>query len=149
MSAKNLVKPELVFAKQQISSKKRLLEQVAESVGARLHCDANELYDALLSREKLGSTGIGNGIAIPHCRLEQVNRATIVLMSLDKPIDFDSIDRRPVDLIFALLVPSSQCDEHLATLAEIAELAQSEDKLTLLREKQTNSDLFAAFESLI
>ncbi|MGB2064115.1 Nitrogen regulatory protein [Marinomonas gallaica] len=149
MSVKNLVKPELVFAKQQISSKKRLLEQLAESVGDRMHCNADEVYDALLGREKLGSTGVGNGIAIPHCRLEQVNRATIVLMSLETPIDFDAIDRRPVDLIFALLVPPHQCDEHLATLAQIAELAQSEDKLTLLREKQTNSELLAAFDSLI
>ena len=114
-----------------------------------MHCNADEVYDALLSREKLGSTGIGNGIAIPHCRLEQVNRATIVLMSLETPIDFDAIDRRPVDLIFALLVPPHQCDEHLATLAQIAELAQSVDKLALLREKQTNSDLLAAFDSLI
>ncbi|WP_067223256.1 PTS sugar transporter subunit IIA [Marinomonas gallaica] len=149
MSVKNLVKPELVFAKQQISSKKRLLEQLAESVGDRMHCNADEVYDALLGREKLGSTGVGNGIAIPHCRLEQVNRATIVLMSLETPIDFDAIDRRPVDLIFALLVPPHQCDEHLATLAQIAELAQSEDKLALLREKQTNSELLAAFDSLI
>lgn len=149
MSVKNLVKPELVFAKQQISSKKRLLEQLAKSVGDRMHCNADEVYDALLGREKLGSTGVGNGIAIPHCRLEQVNRATIVLMSLETPIDFDAIDRRPVDLIFALLVPPHQCDEHLATLAQIAELAQSEDKLALLREKQTNSELLAAFDSLI
>ncbi|CUB03245.1 PTS IIA-like nitrogen regulatory protein PtsN [Marinomonas fungiae] len=149
MSVKNLVKPELVFAKQQISSKKRLLEQLAESVGDRLHCNADEVYDALLGREKLGSTGIGNGIAIPHCRLDQANRATIVLMSLETPIDFDSIDRRPVDLIFALLVPSNQCDEHLATLAQIAELAQSEDKLNILRQAQSNSDLYSAFDSLI
>lgn len=149
MSVKNLVKPELVYAKQQISSKKRLLEQLAESVGDRLHCNADEVYDALLGREKLGSTGIGNGIAIPHCRLDQANRATIVLMSLETPIDFDSIDRRPVDLIFALLVPPHQCDEHLATLAQIAELAQSEDKLNSLRQAQSNSELYSAFDSLI
>lgn len=149
MSVKNLVKPELVFAKQQISSKKRLLEQLAESVGDRLHCNADEVYDALLGREKLGSTGIGNGIAIPHCRLEQANQATIVLMSLETPIDFDSIDRRPVDLIFALLVPPHQCDEHLTTLAQIAEFAQSEDKLDSLRKAQSNSDLYSAFDSLI
>lgn len=149
MSVKNLVKTDLVFAKQQISSKKRLLEQLAESVSDRLHCNADEVYDALLGREKLGSTGIGNGIAIPHCRLEQVNRATLVLMSLEEPIDFDAIDRRHVDLIFALLVPPHQCDEHLATLAQIAELAQAEAKLNQLREKQNNEDLFEAFNALL
>lgn len=149
MSIKNLVKPELVFAKQEISSKKRLLEQLAVSVGDRLHCNSDDVYDALLGREKLGSTGIGNGIAIPHCRLEQANKATIVLMSLDTPIDFDSIDRKPVDLIFALMVPPNECDEHLSTLAQIAELAQSEAKLNTLRQAQNNSDLYAAFDSLI
>ena len=70
-------------------------------------------------------------------------------MSLQDPIDFDSIDRRPVDLIFALLVPTNQCDEHLATLAQIAELAQAEQKLDLLREKQDNTELFEAFNALL
>lgn len=149
MPIDNLVKPELVFAKQQISSKKRVLEHIAEAVGARLHCNSDEVYDALLAREKLGSTGIGNGIAIPHCRLEQANHATIVLITLEKAIDFDSIDRKPVDIIFALIVPPHQCDEHLATLAQIAELAQSDTSLAKLRDKQASSDLQAAFESLI
>ncbi|RDL45771.1 PTS fructose transporter subunit IIA [Marinomonas piezotolerans] len=146
MSVRNLVKPELVFAKQQVTSKKRVLEQLSEAIGSRLHCHAEEVYDALLGREKLGSTGIGSGIAIPHCRLEQANQAAIVIMSLDEPIDFDSIDRKPVDLIFALIVPPHQCDDHLATLAEIAELAQSTDKLAKLRQQATNEDLQAAFE---
>lgn len=149
MSVKNLVKPELVFAKQQISSKKRVLEHLAEAIGARLHCNADEVYDALLGREKLGSTGIGNGIAIPHCRLDNVSQASLVIMSLDEPIDFDSVDRRPIDLIFALIVPPHQCDEHLATLAQIAELAQSEDKLATLRKQDNSSQLQEAFESLM
>ncbi len=148
MSVKNLVKPELVFAKESTTSKKRLLEQISEAISSRLHCNAEEVYDALLGREKLGSTGIGNGIAIPHCRLEQASHATIVLMSLDTPIDFDSIDRKPVDLIFALIVPPHQCDDHLATLAQIAELAQSSEKLDTLRAQTNNGDLQNVFESL-
>ncbi|MBM6549851.1 PTS sugar transporter subunit IIA [Marinomonas ostreistagni] len=149
MSVKNLMKPELVFAKQQITSKKRVLEHLAEAIGNCLHCNSDEVYDALLGREKLGSTGIGNGIAIPHCRLDDVNQASLVLMSLETPIDYDAVDRRPIDLIFALVVPPHQCDEHLATLAQIAELAQSEDKLAKLREQQDSSKLQEAFESLM
>lgn len=121
----------------------------AEVASNRLHCDNEAVYDALLGREKLGSTGIGNGIAIPHCRLESANHTAIVVMSLQTPIDFDSIDKRAVDLIFALIVPPHECDQHLATLAQIAELAQSPESLDKLRTAQSNQDLFAIFDSLI
>ncbi|TPE52359.1 PTS fructose transporter subunit IIA [Maribrevibacterium harenarium] len=147
MAIKDLVKPELVFAKQALSSKKRVLEFIAQAVGDRLHCEADEVYDALLSREKLGSTGVGNGIGIPHCRLDKAHQATMVVISLADTIDFDSIDRKPVDLIFALIVPPEQCDSHLQTLAAIAELAQSTDKLSQLRAAGDNAALLARFQS--
>lgn len=149
MPLNSLLKAELVLAKQDIVSKKRVLESLAEITSNRLHCDNEAVYDALLGREKLGSTGIGNGIAIPHCRLESANHTAIVVMSLQSPIDFDSIDKQPVDLIFALIVPPNECDQHLATLAQIAELAQSPDALTKLRAAQTNEELYTSFESLI
>lgn len=149
MSLKSLLKPELVLAKQDIVSKKRVLENIASAVSDRMHCENEAVYDALLGREKLGSTGIGNGIAIPHCRLESANRTAIVVMSLQTPIDFDSIDKRAVDLIFALIVPPQECDQHLSTLAKIAELAQSPESLAKLRAAQTDTELFDAFDSLI
>ncbi|MCB5160568.1 PTS IIA-like nitrogen regulatory protein PtsN [Marinomonas algarum] len=149
MSLKSLLKAELVLAQQDIVSKKRVLESIADVVSNRLHCDNEAIYDALLGREKLGSTGIGNGIAIPHCRLESANQTAIVVMSLQTPIDFDSIDKRAVDLIFALIVPPQECDQHLSTLAKIAELAQSPDALDKLRAAQTNDDLFTVFDALI
>jgi PTS system nitrogen regulatory IIA component len=149
MSLKSLLKAELVLAKQDIVSKKRVLESIADVASNRLHCNNEAVYDALLGREKLGSTGIGNGIAIPHCRLESANHTAIVVMSLQTPIDFDSIDKRAVDLIFALIVPPNECDQHLATLAQIAELAQSPEALDKLRTAQTNEDLFNIFDSLI
>ncbi|WP_394179764.1 PTS sugar transporter subunit IIA [Marinomonas posidonica] len=149
MPLNSLVKAELVLAKQDIVSKKRVLESLAEVTSNRLHCDNEAVYDALLGREKLGSTGIGNGIAIPHCRLESANHTAIVVMSLQTPIDFDSIDKQPVDLIFALIVPPHECDLHLSTLAQIAELAQSPEALSTLRTAETNDDLYTRFESLI
>ncbi len=149
MSLKSLLKPELVLAKQDIVSKKRVLENIASAVSDRMHCENEAVYEALLGREKLGSTGIGNGIAIPHCRLESANRTAIVVMSLQTPIDFDSIDKRAVDLIFALIVPPHECDQHLSTLAKIAELAQSPESLEKLRAAQTDNELFDVFDSLI
>jgi len=149
MSLKSLLKPELVLAKQDIVSKKRVLENITSAVSDRIHCEKEAVYEALLGREKLGSTGIGNGIAIPHCRLESANRTAIVVMSLQSPIDFDSIDKRAVDLIFALIVPPQECDQHLSTLAKIAELAQSPESLEKLRAAQTDNELFDVFDSLI
>lgn len=149
MSLKTLLKADLIFAQQDIVSKKRVLETLADIASNRLHCDNEAIYDALLGREKLGSTGIGNGIAIPHCRLESANHTAIVIMSLQAPIDFDSIDRKPVDLIFALIVPPNECDQHLATLAQIAELAQSPESLKKLRSAQSNEDLLTIFSALI
>ncbi|TDO99883.1 PTS sugar transporter subunit IIA [Marinomonas balearica] len=145
MPLDNLVNNELVFANQPIASKKRVLEFLAEAIGARLHCESEAVYDALLAREKLGSTGIGSGIAIPHCRFDQANHAAIVLMSLEQPIDYDSIDRKPVDLIFALIAPPNECEGHLKTLSQIAEMAQSPEKLDALRNATTNEQLITTF----
>lgn len=149
MSLKTLLKAELILALQPIESKKRVLETVATVVADRLHCQKEAVYDALLSREKLGSTGVGQGIAVPHCRLESANQTAVVVMSLQKPIDFDSIDRKPVDLIFSLIVPPQECDQHLETLSQIAGLAQSPEKLDKLRAAQTDQELFEVFSELL
>ncbi|MEL0623142.1 PTS sugar transporter subunit IIA [Marinomonas arenicola] len=149
MPLKSLIKADLVFAKQDVVSKKRILESVADVAANRLHCDKEAIYEALLGREKLGSTGVGNGIAIPHCRLESANHTAVVILSLQSAIDFDAIDRKPIDLVFALIVPPQECDAHLSTLAEIAELAQSEKVLNTLREAETNDALFIALDSLL
>ena len=100
-----------------------------------------EIFNNLVSRERLGSTGIGQGIAIPHCRLEGLDRVIGVLMTLEESIDFDAIDNQPVDLIFALIVPKEATSEHLELLSQLAEkfnersfcdrLRQSEDASTL------------------
>ncbi|SBS29997.1 Nitrogen regulatory protein [Marinomonas spartinae] len=149
MPLKSILKAELVIAKQDIISKKRVLESIAEVASNRLHCDNEAVYEALLGREKLGSTGIGNGIAIPHCRLESANHTALVVMSLQSAINFDSVDKKNVDLIFALIVPPSECDNHLSTLSEIAELAQSTKTLNKLRAAETNQALLAELESLL
>jgi len=149
MSIKNILQSELVFAKQKVASKKRVLENIASIASDRLHCDKAVVYDALLAREKLGSTGVGKGIAVPHCRLEEANKTAIVLLSLEHPIDFDSIDRQSVDLIFALIVPPHECDAHLTTLGQIAEFAQNPDKLEALRGAHSDQELYTIFASII
>ncbi|TBR44782.1 PTS fructose transporter subunit IIA [Marinomonas agarivorans] len=149
MPLKDILQSELVFANQSMTSKKRVLEQVASIASNRLHCDKECVYDALLAREKLGSTGVGKGIAVPHCRLEAANKTAVVMLSLEKPVDFDSVDRTPVDLIFALIVPPHECETHLSTLAQIAELTQTEAQLEVLRNATSNKALYSALLSMI
>ena len=149
MSLQNIVQSELVFAKQTVTSKKRVLELIANIASNRLHCDKESIYDALLAREKLGSTGVGQGIAVPHCRLDAANKTAMVVLSLEKTVDFDAIDRQPVDLIFALIVPPHECNTHLATLGQIAELAQTKEQLELLRQATSNKELYSVFTSII
>ena len=81
---------------------------------------ADDIFERLLNRERLGSTGIGEGIAIPHCRLPACDKAFGVLLRLEQAIDYDAIDRQPVDLVFALLVPEEATDEHLQVLSMLA-----------------------------
>ena len=138
----NILAPELTLCKVPASSKKRVLEFIAE----RIHfqdeiLSDTQIFNNLVSRERLGSTGIGEGIAIPHCRLEGLDRVIGVLMTLEEPVDFDAIDNQPVDLVFALIVPKEATSEHLELLSQLAErfndstfcarLRQCEDPATL------------------
>ena len=126
-------------------SKKRALEHLSHFLADRMTgIDADEIYLGLLARERLGSTGIGEGVAIPHCRMASCNTITGALLKLNDPVDFDSIDGAPVDLVFALIVPEEQNDEHLQVLSSIAELLQEEEVRNQLREGTSNDMLYRA-----
>lgn len=103
------------------SSKKRSLEIISEIAAPFLEESTQKLFECLLSREKMGSTGIGNGIAIPHGRVVNGDKAIAVLIQCEDAIAFDAIDNQPVDLLFALFVPENLCKQHLQTLAYIAQ----------------------------
>lgn len=96
----------------------------------------------MLNREKMGSTGIGNGIAIPHGRMMDSDQAVAVLLQCQAPIEFDAIDNRPVDLLFALLVPDAQCKTHLKTLSAMAERLNDKSTLKSLRNAQSDQELY-------
>ncbi|EKG0035023.1 PTS IIA-like nitrogen regulatory protein PtsN [Vibrio cholerae] len=126
----------------QCSSKKRALEIISEIAALHTGQNATELFECMLSREKMGSTGIGNGIAIPHARMSDSENAVAVLLQCEEPIEFDSIDNRPVDLLFALLVPEDQCKEHLKTLACMAERLNDKQILKQLRNVASDQELY-------
>ncbi|WP_119560867.1 PTS IIA-like nitrogen regulatory protein PtsN [Vibrio cholerae] len=126
----------------QCSSKKRALEIISEIAALHTGQNATELFECMLSREKMGSTGIGNGIAIPHARMSDSENAVAVLLQCEEPIEFDSIDNRPVDLLFAILVPEDQCKEHLKTLACMAERLNDKQILKQLRNAASDQELY-------
>lgn len=137
--------PECTFAGVDGGSKKRLFETISRRVsGLYPEIDSETTYDALLARERLGSTGLGEGIALPHCRLENCHQIIGMLMQLEEPIDFDAIDGQPVDLVFVLLVPQEAVDEHLQALKSIAELCGQPQYRQSLRGADNNQELFAA-----
>ena len=124
-------------------SKKRVLEQIANLVARDLtDLDAQDIFENLIAREKLGSTGFGNGIAIPHCRLPGCQTPISAVLHLDAAVDFDAIDGAPVDLLFVLLVPEAATDEHLELLRQIASMLDREQVRERLRQAQSNEELY-------
>ncbi len=127
------------------SSKKRVLETAAQLICQDLPgFDANMLFGNLVARERLGSTGLGQGIAIPHCRLKDLDRVVGSLITLEQPIDFESIDDRPVDILFVLIVPDEATQEHLNTLAALAELFNQSEFCVQLRAARDAGQLYDA-----
>jgi len=124
-------------------SKKRVLEQIATLAARDLgELDAHDIFESLIAREKLGSTGFGNGIAIPHCRLSGCSSPLCAVLHLETAVDFDAIDGPPVDLLFVLLVPEAATDEHLELLRQIASMLDRADIRERLRQAQDSQGLY-------
>ncbi|UFH50169.1 PTS IIA-like nitrogen regulatory protein PtsN [Pseudomonas sp. KNUC1026] len=124
-------------------SKKRVLEQIAQLVAPDLvGLDQQQIFEALIARERLGSTGFGNGIAIPHCRLAGCSQPISALIHLDHAVDFDAIDGAPVDLLFVLLVPQEATDEHLELLRQIASMLDRKELRDSLRAATDSQALY-------
>lgn len=143
MLISELLAPSGVLCALEGGSKKRILEIASQQI-SDLHpeLETEAIFAGLLGRERLGSTGIGEGVAIPHCRLDECEKATALLIQLKEPIDFDAIDGSPVDLLFVLVVPSEACDQHLQTLGNLAELFSQASFRQQLRDAGSVEELF-------
>ena len=127
MSFAQLLTPERVACDVEAPSKKRVLERLSELLSQdQTDITTIDVYNSLLARERLGGTGIGHGIAIPHGRLKNIHETLGAFIKLKQGVDFDSADRQPVDLIFALMVPEEATQEHLQTLAMLARMFSDE-----------------------
>ena len=145
MHIEQLLSPGRTICGLEGASKKRSLELLANAISQDCqHLDSDQLFQSLIARERLGSTGLGQGIAIPHCRIDCCQESIGALITLKEPIDFDAIDGEPVDIIFALLVPAEADEDHLQTLAALASAFSQPQFRQQLRNAQSNQQLFNA-----
>jgi PTS system nitrogen regulatory IIA component len=143
MDLSDLVKPDAVVPSLKANSKKQALQALAEKAAEMTGLDEREVFETLVQREKLGSTGVGGGIAIPHGKLAKLDRIFGLFARLPKPIDFESLDDQPVDLVFLLLAPESAGADHLKALARVARLFREPGVAGKLRASADKSALYS------
>jgi nitrogen PTS system EIIA component len=142
MLISDLLSPELIRCDVHAGSKKRLLELISEQLATTSdEFSQREIFESLNARERLGSTGLGHGVAIPHGRVHSAHTVTASFFRLAKPLAFDAVDGQPVDLLFALAVPEDCGEDHLKLLAHIAELFSDSDLLEELRSAESPGEL--------
>jgi PTS system nitrogen regulatory IIA component len=143
MEINDLLVPEGVVADLKATSKKQALQDLAKRAAEVSGLHERAIFDVLMERERLGTTGVGNGIAIPHGKLASLDRLHGLFARLDQPIDFHAIDERPVDLIFVLLAPENAGADHLKALARISRLLRNNGICDKLRGTDSAEALFA------
>lgn len=143
MDITDLITRERVVCDSEVASKKRVIEVLSELLATgQPDLAARPIFDSLVGRERLGSTGLGHGVALPHGRFSQSQYAIGAFVKLRKGVDFDALDRQPVDLVFGLLVPDHYTDEHLKILAYLAEMFSDRAFCQHLRETDSDQLLF-------
>jgi PTS system nitrogen regulatory IIA component len=143
MELTELLTPESIVSNLKVTSKKQVLQELSKRIAKIIDCDERFIVDVLLEREKLGTTGVGDGIAIPHGKLGSLKKLHGFFARLERPVDFDSVDERPVDLIFLLLAPESAGSDHLKALARISRLLRDKANCDKLRGSNNTEALFA------
>ncbi len=143
MEIVDLLSTEGVVANLKVSSKKQTLQELAQRAAAVTGAEERAIFDVLLERERLGTTGVGNGIAIPHGKLSEIERLYGLFARLEVPVEFEAIDEQPVDLIFLLLAPEEAGADHLKALARVSRLLRDKAMCEKLRGADESDALFA------
>ena len=143
MNLTDIISPGSIRFEDQARDKRALIQQMSQLAGLKLGFEPASIADAILAREKLGSTGFGGGIAIPHGKIDGLDKVFGMVLRLDKPVDFDAIDKMPVDLVFLLLSPPDRGADHLRALAAISRAVRDAASVDRLRGAR-DPDAFAA-----
>ncbi len=143
MDISDILSPQTVFQRVKVASKKKLIIEIAGFAAGATGLDADKVFEALWQREKLTSTGVGHGVAIPHARMPKLEKLVGLFVHLDEAIDFEAIDSAPVDLVFALLTPVEAGADHLKALARISRLMRNAAVCEKLRAANDRSQIYA------
>lgn len=143
MALADLLQQDAIIPALKVNSKKQLLQELAAKAAKITDLPEREIFDVILQRERLGSTGVGNGIAIPHGKLSSINSIVGIFARLETPIDFEALDDQPVDLVFLLLAPEGAGADHLKALSRIARVLRDADLVAKLRATDAASAIFA------
>ena len=139
----DLTVPAAVCAKLPVAGKKQLFQKLAELAENVYDLESGEVYDRLMDRERLGSTGFGGGIAIPHAKIDGLRQVYGLVLRLEEPIQFDAVDEAPVDVVFALLSPADSGADHLKTLARVSRYLRSGQNVARIRGAGSDEALMA------
>ncbi len=142
MALADLLQPDAIIPALKVNSKKQLLQELAAKASKLIGVPEREIFDVILQRERLGSTGVGNGIAIPHGKLNSIPAIRGLFARLETPVDFEAIDDEPVDLVFLLLAPEGAGADHLKALSRIARVLRDQDLVAKLRATDSASAIF-------
>jgi len=142
MDLSSILRPAAVKVVANASSKKRLFQDLGEIVESVYGLDGNMAFNALQDREALGPTGVGHGVALPHARVEGLDKVVGAFVRLEKPLDFDAVDRQPVDLVFALFAPDGSGVDHLKALALVSRTMRNADVVAKLRANDDPDTLY-------
>ncbi|MBB4123899.1 PTS IIA-like nitrogen regulatory protein PtsN [Martelella radicis] len=147
MALDDLLKQEAIIPALKANSKKQLLQELAARAEAVTGIPEREIFEVVLQRERLGSTGVGNGIAIPHGKLPKLDHICGVFARLQHPVNFEALDDQPVDLAFLLLAPEGAGADHLKALSRVARLLRDQELVKKLRASNSESAIFAFLNS--
>ena len=142
MELVDILSQDCVVACAKVASKRQLLQAFADKVSQSGQLDAPTVFETLMNREKLGSTGLGNGIAIPHGKIKGLERVVALFARLDEPVEFDAVDDQPVDIVIMLLAPEGSGADHLKALARVARLLRTETLVEQLRQTRDRKQLY-------
>lgn len=143
MQIADLLSPEGVVAALKVQGKKQLLQELSARASPLVRIPERRIYDTLTERERLGTTGVGQGIAIPHGRLANIDKIAGVFVRLETSIEYDAVDNQPVDLVFMLLAPEGAGADHLKALARVSRLLRNQAVCEKLRAAKSAEALYA------
>lgn len=146
MDLNDLISEKNILPSLKVASKKQAIQALSEKAAKITGLDEREVFDTLLQRERLGSTGVGQGIAIPHGKLPNIDKITGIFARFEKPIDFDALDEQPVDVAFLLIAPEGAGTDHLKALAKIARVLRNHEVIQKIR---ATSDKAAIYSLLV